>query len=122
MKKGETHWLIADGYIPPFSKGDIISHECICVLNCNPVDANLTVTVYFEDREPIVFDSITVGGRRARHIRTSTMHGIREPIPAGTNYAMEIESNVPVLVQYSRQDSAQSENALMTSLAYPVTK
>ena len=33
---------------------------------------------------------------------------------------MLVESSVPVVVQYSRLDTAQAELALMTTIAYPV--
>jgi hypothetical protein len=33
---------------------------------------------------------------------------------------MEVESDQPVIVQYSRLDSTQAENALMSVIAYPL--
>lgn len=44
--------VIPDGYLPEQSKVELLSHETVCVLNTEDVDANLVITVYFENREP----------------------------------------------------------------------
>ena len=41
-----------------------------------------------------------------------------EPIPEATDYASVFESDVPIVVQHTRLDSRQSENALMTTVAF----
>jgi hypothetical protein len=41
-----------------------------------------------------------------------------EPIPKGTDYASVIESDVPVVVQHTRLDSRQAENALISTIAF----
>ncbi len=41
-----------------------------------------------------------------------------EPIPRDTNYASVFESDVPIVVQHIRLDSRQSENALLSTIAY----
>ena len=118
--KGEKHWIIPDGYIPPKSSGLLESHESICVLNCSSELAELEVTIFFEDREPIEQITVQVEGRRTKHIRTSSFERNGEKIPAGIPYAIELTSNIPIFVQYSRLDATQSENALMSVMAYPV--
>ena len=40
-------------------------------------------------------------------------------IPKGTPYALEVESNLPIIVQFSRMDATQPANTLMTTMAYP---
>jgi hypothetical protein len=40
------------------------------------------------------------------------------PIPRETDFASLIESDVPIVVQHTRLDSRQAENALMTTIAY----
>lgn len=119
-KMGHKLWLIGDGYIPPNSMGELESHESICVLNCQEQDAELTMTVYFEDRDPLENVQVRVPARRTLHIRTSSLQAHGEFIPVGVPYAVEVESSVPVVVQYSRLDATQPANALMTSLGYPV--
>ena len=41
-------------------------------------------------------------------------------IPTDTPYAVLVESTCPVVVQYSRLDTALGKEALMTTIAYPV--
>ena len=41
-----------------------------------------------------------------------------EPIPRDTEYASVIESDVPIVVQHTRLDSRQAENALLSTIAY----
>ncbi|MEI7026084.1 sensory rhodopsin transducer [Paenibacillus sp. y28] len=119
-QKGETHWIIPDGYIPPLSTGELLSHESICVLNCYEEEALLSITIYFEDEPPIEQISVTLPGKRTKHIRTSSLARDGRAIPIGVPYAIEVESNVPVIVQYSRLDSTQAANALMSTMAYPL--
>ncbi|HIW33619.1 MAG TPA: hypothetical protein IAA29_12620, partial [Candidatus Paenibacillus intestinavium] len=70
--KGEKHWMIPDGYIPPTSTGELVSHESICVLNTSSEQALIAITIFFEDREPIEDIEVVVAGRRTKHIRTSS--------------------------------------------------
>ncbi len=118
--RGEKLWYIPDGYIPEISSGQLTSHESICVLNTSSEDALLRITIFFEDREPMEDIMVVVGARRTKHIRTSSLHREGTPIPVGVPYAIEVKSDVPVIVQYSRLDSTQAENALMSVMAFPI--
>lgn len=70
---GHTYWVIPDGYIPPESRGTLESHESICVLNTSATDAELHITIYFEDREPLEGMVAEVPARRTKHIRTASL-------------------------------------------------
>ncbi|WP_166239036.1 sensory rhodopsin transducer [Paenibacillus turpanensis] len=119
MVKGSRQWLIPDCYIPEISTGDLISHESICLLNIGYEEALVEINVFFEDREPIEGIVVALPGRRTKHVRTSTLHKEDEHIPVGVPYAVEVKSDIPIFVQYSRLDSTQPANALMTTMAYP---
>jgi hypothetical protein len=41
-----------------------------------------------------------------------------KPIPRDTDFASVIESDVAIVVQHTRLDSRQSENALLSTIAY----
>jgi hypothetical protein len=43
------------------------------------------------------------------------------PVPLDTDYASVFTSDVPIVVQHTRLDSRQAENALLSTLAFPVT-
>lgn len=118
--RGEKHWFIPDGFIPPSSTGELISHESVCVLNCSSEEALISFTIYFEDREPIEDILVVVQGRRTKHIRTSSLQKNGASIPVGVPYAIEVNSDIPIIVQYSRLDSTQAENTLMSTIAYSV--
>jgi hypothetical protein len=123
MSKGEQQWIIPDGYIPPTSSGELTSHESVCVLNLTEQEVLITIHAFFEDRDPLLGMETIVPPRRTKHIRTSSLRtGDGQGIPPGIPYAMEVTSDAPVFVQYSRLDSTQAENALMSVMAYPVTQ
>ena len=117
---GEKHWIIPDGYIPPTSTGELLSHESICVLNTSSEKASIKITIFFEDRDPMEDIEVVVHGRRTSHIRTSSLLKGEQSIPVGIPYAIEVSSNIPIVVQYSRLDSTQSANTLMSTMAYPL--
>jgi len=95
----------------------MLSHETACILNANDTEAHIEITIYFSDREPIGPYKITVPPRRTLHQRFNDLKD-PEPIPKATNYASRIDSDVPIVVQHTRLDSRQSENALLTTIAF----
>ena len=118
---GRRRWAIAEGYIPGWSNGPepaMESHETCCVLNAGDHEARIAITVYFEDREPAGPYRITVPARRTRHLRFNELQD-PEPIARDTPFASLIEADVPIVVQHTRLDSRQAENALMTTMAFP---
>jgi hypothetical protein len=118
---GARRWAIAEGYIPSWSNGpepEMLSHEAVCILNAGETDAHVTLTLYFADRDPVGPYRLTVGARRTLHQRFNDLSG-PEPVPRGLTYACVLESEVPVVVQHTRLDSRQAENAVMTTIAYP---
>ncbi|KRE49630.1 sensory rhodopsin transducer [Paenibacillus sp. Soil522] len=120
LARGEKQWYIPDGFIPPDSTGALTSHESVCVLNCSSEEALIRFTIFFEDREPMEDIMVVVKGRRTKHIRTSSLMKEGAPIPIGVPYAIELLSDIPIIVQYSRLDSTQAENTLMSTMAYPL--
>jgi hypothetical protein len=118
---GANVWVIAEGYIPAWSTGPepaFTSHETACMLNAGERDAHVEITAYFKDREPVGPYRVTVPARRTLHQRFNDLTD-PAPIPRGTDYASVIVSDVPIVVQHTRLDSRQSENALITTVAYP---
>jgi hypothetical protein len=62
---------------------------------------------------------LTVPPRRTKHLRFNELRD-PEPIPRDTDYSSVIESDVPIVVQHSRLDSRQAENALLSTIAFAV--
>jgi hypothetical protein len=117
---GQTRWAIAEGYIPSWGNGpepEFTSHETACLLNTSDQDAHVEITIYFSNKEPVGPYRVTVSPRRTLHLRFNDLTD-PEPIPRDTDYASVFESDVPIVVQHTRLDSRQSENALLTTMAY----
>jgi len=117
---GRERWAIAEGYIPAASHGpepQLTSHETACLLNATDREAHVEITVFFADREPTGPYLVTVPARRTAHVRFNDLDD-PEPIPRDTDYASVIESDVPIVVQHSRLDSRQAENALLSTIAF----
>lgn len=117
---GMKHWYIPDAYLPSSGLGEKWEgHESVCVLNVGPTDAHLVFALYFEDRPPIEHIRVTVKARSNRHIgmhKPEQLGGIQ--VPRDVPYGIAMESDVPVIVQYSRLDVTQPNFTLMTTIPY----
>ncbi|HUD43614.1 MAG TPA: sensory rhodopsin transducer [Dokdonella sp.] len=117
---GKRRWVIAEGYLPPPDarlSRQLSSHETACMLNAGDAPAQVTITIFFADREPAGPYRVTIGPRRTLHLRFNDLAD-PEPVPTDTDYASLIESDVPIVVQHTRLDSRRAELALMTTTAY----
>lgn len=117
---GHRRWAIAEGYIPGASHGpepQMTSHETACLLNVGDHDAHVEIRLFFSDREPAGPYCVTVPARRTLHLRFNELTD-PEPAPRDTDYSSLIESDEPIVVQHSRLDSRQAENALLSTIAY----
>ena len=118
---GRKIWVIPEGYIPSKSNGpqpEMLSHETACILNMNNEDAHIRIMIYFSNREPAGPYEVTVPARRTLHLRFNELKS-PEPIPHDTDYSSLFESDVAVIIQHTRLDSRQAENALMSTMAFP---
>ncbi|MGE5613896.1 MAG: sensory rhodopsin transducer [Bacillota bacterium] len=120
---GKTTWVIPDMYWPEItSEGHYVSHEAICVLNMSDQKCELEITLYFEDREPVGDLKVTCEAKRTHHIRMDLLTDANgEHIPRGLPYASVIKASVPVVIQYTRVDTTQCANSIMTTMAYAAT-
>ncbi|GAB1584366.1 sensory rhodopsin transducer [Phyllobacterium phragmitis] len=120
MPIGRKVWAIAEGYIPGSSHGPepaLTSHEAACLLNAGDRDAHIEIMLYFSDRDPVGPYRVVVPARRTYHLR---FNDLQEPesVPRDTPYSSVITSDEPIVVQHTRLDSRQAENALLSTIAY----
>jgi len=108
---GYRRWAIAEGRL---TRG---GSDTACILNASDDDAHVALTVFYADREPTGPYAVRVPARRTVHLRLDELHD-PEPIPRETDYASVIESDVPVVVQYSRVEPCQGEASQLTTIAY----
>lgn len=120
MEIGKKIWAIAEGYIPGYSTGpppDFISHEAACILNTCDKDAHVEITLYFSDKDPVGPYKVTVPAKRTKHLRFNNLTD-PQPVPLETDYSSVFISDQPIVLQYTRLDSRQNANALITTIAY----
>jgi len=120
MTVGHRIWAIAEGYIPSESVSQdraLVSHETACILNATARDAQVKITLFFSDREPIGPYRLDVPARRALHLRFNDLKD-PESVPRDTDYASLIESSEPIVVQHTRLDSRNPSIALLSTIAF----
>jgi hypothetical protein len=116
--QGSRAWFFPDGDIPEPGEVEPKGHESLLMLNPNDDDAEVVITVYFEDREPVTLAPQQVGARRVRCIRTNEpIDGYQ--IPRG-QYALRLESSVPIVCQIGRLDVRQPNLAYYTVMGHPL--
>lgn len=93
------------------------SHEAVCILNAGDEIAHIEILVFYENRDPMGPYRFDVEPRRSRHLRFNNFAD-PEPIPLDTPFSSVITSDVPIVVQHTRLDSRQAENALLSTIAF----
>jgi len=114
---GQRVWFFPDGDIPAPGDGPLKGHESLIILNPNNEDASVTLTVYYTGCEPGQPPVQEVKARRVRCIRLD--EGVSGyTIPSG-QYALKLESTVPVICQIGRMDVSQPNLAYYTVMGFP---
>ena len=122
MKNGSTrkkHGRLLKS-LPAYENGpepEFTSHEIACILSTSNQKAEVEITIFISDKDPVGPYKVSVEAQRTKDVRFNDLED-PEPVPKGTDYASVIESNVPIVVQYTILDSRQAENALLTTIAY----
>lgn len=116
---GKEKWVIPDGFMSNSSIDNYISHEAVCVVNLSKQNAEINITILFEDKPPLKGFTAFCNSERTNHIRLDKLiNDKNEKIPFETPYAIYVESNTPIIVQHSRMDVSLPEMTLMTTIAY----
>lgn len=116
---GQTCWLFPDGDLPPRGDSEPHGHESLIVLNPNGKDAEVRLTVYFPDREPVRDLTFSVQAERVRCVRMDEPVGDQGYLVPFGQYAMMLESTVPVVAQIGRMDVQQPNLAYYTAMGFP---
>lgn len=118
---GRRHWAISAGYAPSRGCGAepaFTSHDRLCLLNAGERMANVRVTVVHVARDPVGPYRLVVAARRARHLRVNDLI-FPEAVRLDESYALWIECDQPIVVQFSRMDTRARANAGAMTLAWP---
>jgi hypothetical protein len=119
-EEGKNVWIFPDGDLPkaPTVSG-LEAHEALMVLNTSDEDANLKLTIYFSDRDPIENISQVVQANRVKCIRMDHPDEIGgAEIPYRTQYALRVESDVKVVATFGRLDTTSEKMAYYTASCY----
>jgi len=105
MDYGKKVWIFPDTELPPAGVNVIPGHESVIITNVCDREAHVRVTLIYTDREPADDLVVTVGARRVRCLRTNEEKDFGRHIPAmGEQYAIMLESDVPIVAQYGRAE------------------
>ena len=118
---GALHWAISAGAAPSRATGrepEFSSFDMLCVLNAGDAIANVRMRVAYADHGEAGSYRLVVAPRRVRHLRVNDLI-FPEAVRLDEAYGLIIDSDVPVVVQFSRQDTRQRENACMSTIAWP---
>ena len=119
---GRRRWAISAGYVPSRATGPeplFTSRDQLALLNTGDVLANVRITVLYEGHGEVGPFRIGVAPRRLRVIRINDLI-FPEAVRLDEAYGLAIESDEPVVVQFTRQDTRAAANAATMALAYPV--
>ncbi|TKD10426.1 sensory rhodopsin transducer [Polyangium fumosum] len=91
------------------------ANDVLWLLNASMHEAHVEIMVYFEHRVPAGPYRLTLLPERSRRVRWQDLEG-PEPLPIGTDFASVIESDVPIVVQYTRVGAGGAD--AMTTIAH----
>ena len=115
-------WYIPDAYLHSRGTGYFTSHEGCAFINETDRDAHVRFTFYFQDREPMTGYTSVVPARRTKHARFDLMENDKgEPVPMNVGYAVVVESDMDMPVQFSHCDTSQPELTFTTTMFPHIT-
>ncbi len=117
---GQKVWAIAGSNIPMGQTGEepeFTSRDSLWMLNTGDDDADVEITIYYADREPVGPYPLEVGARRVRQVRLNDLID-PQAIPLETDYGAVVVASVPIVVQFSTMDTRQAANSRSLSLGY----
>lgn len=108
MGYGKRVWVFPDAELPPEGVNIIPGHESIIITNTGGQDAHIKITLFYTDRDPATGIEVTVGAKRVRCLRTNEKADFGEKLAEiGEQYAIMLESDVPVVAQYGRAETRE---------------
>ena len=116
---GKKVWIIPDCELPHPGEGVAKGHESVIIVNDSNEDAEISVKLFFTDKDAYEDIKWTVKAGRVRCFRMNNltdMCGFK--VPFETQYAMKLTSNTNIVVQYGRLDNTQANLAFYTTLGY----
>lgn len=104
MACGKKIWVFPDAELPPEGANVIPGHESVIITNAGDQVANIKITLLYTSKDPVSFTT-QVQAMRVRCLRSNNPQDFG-PYTAveGEQYAIMLESNVPIVAQYGRAE------------------
>ena len=107
MNYGKKVWIFPDTELPPEGVNVIPGHESVIITNVTDETAVVKFTLLYEEKEPVSFTA-EVKPMRVRCLRTNKESDFGKYTAAiGEQYAIMLESNVPIVAQYGRAETRE---------------
>ncbi|MFH2068115.1 MAG: sensory rhodopsin transducer [Candidatus Omnitrophota bacterium] len=112
MKTGGAKiWYFPDGYLPEKTgEANLEAYEALMLLNVNDAPAEVRLDFYFEDRQPVKDIPVKVGAERRvvclQLDKPECIGGLQ--ISPLTQYSIRVRSNLPIVAQFGRLDTTQT--------------
>ncbi len=104
MNYGKKVWIFPDAELPPVGVNCIPGHESVIITNVTDETAKVKITLIYTDCDPVSF-YVEVGAKRVRCLRTNEEKDFgKYTAKFDVQYAIMLESNVPVVAQYGRAE------------------
>jgi hypothetical protein len=110
---GRLHWAISAGHVPSRASGDepaFTSHDRIAVLNTGDALANVRLRVLYAAHGEVGPFRLGIAPRRLRVVRINDLI-FPEAVRLDEAYGLLLDSDLPVVVQFTRQDTRAAANA-----------
>lgn len=117
---GTRVWVIAGGHIPLLSTGKkpvFTSCDTLCILNVNREEVNIRMKIFHSDKPPTGPYLIKVHSSCTRHVRFNDLID-PEPLLLDVEFAAVIESDLPVVVQFTRMNTGQANLSSISTIAF----
>lgn len=116
---GKKVWVFPDAELPPSGDFELKGHESVIILNMSNEDAVVSITLFFTDMDPIEGIKVNIGAKRVRCLRMDNPKDVGGfNVPRETQYAISINSSVPVVAQYGRLDTREQPMSFYINTGY----
>lgn len=120
MEYGKKNWVFCDGYLPPHGDDpNFEGHEALMITNLNRDKTDISLTIVFEDRDPVEGICLSLDGMRTTCIRMDKPLG-KDGFQLGeaVQYTVWVQSTLPVCACFGRLDVRQTNMAYYSVEGY----
>ncbi len=120
MSKGKKNWVFCDGYLPPHGDNpEFEGHEALMMTNLSKKSAKISLTLVFENKEPVCINDISLDSMRTMCIRMDHPLG-KDGYKLGESeqYTVWVKSTTPICACFGRLDVRQTNMAYYSVEGY----